>query len=892
MPSDDSNAELPPRWRRYLRFWRSDVDADVRDEIAFHIDGLVAQQVAAGVREAEARTMAEQRFGSADDIGRTMRALASQRETTMRRTEWIETVLHDARYGVRQLLKTPAFTAVAVLTLGLGIGANGAIFSVVYSVLLHPLPFANADRVVTLWERWTPWAGQQMNLSFGNYDVWRREATRFEALGATRWTGSLTLTGSGEPTPITEIRASASFWKAMYIAPVVGSYYGETDDREGAPHVAVLSYALWQSRFAGDRGIVGRAITLNRTPYTVAAVAPPGYVSEPPAERIWTPLAPAATQLADHGDHELKVYGLPRRGGTEQSALAQLTQIETRLAKQYPNNFFDGGIIAHPLIEDLVGDTRGILYVLLGAVGLVLLIACGNVANLLIARATVRRPEIAIRSALGASRARIVSQLLVESLVLSIAGAGVGLAIAVAGISFLVTSPVQIARLQDATLNGPVLAFTVILAVLCAVVFGLVPALRAARLDLQQTLRDGGREGRGAVRDGVRRGLIIGELCLAQVLLVGAGLLIRSAAAVHNVPPGFDPGNLLLTSVSLPGSRYQTTPRIDAAFSQMQTAIAAIPGVRAVARAQVAPIYSGGWDWPAFREGSNGHDDGAVDTQMRAVSAGYFTALGTRLLVGRDIAKTDRVDATPVAIVSRALARRLFGDANPVGKRIGNGSPAKDPQWRQIVGVVEDIHANGLSQDAPLMMYMPGAQWVNGGQTFLVRTEVPPLTLVPNVRRAVASVDPLLALSGVMTMDDAVERNLALPHFATWLITLLGITGLVLAVVGVYGVIGYFVSQRTHEFGVRMALGAGAPAVRWMVVRQGLVLGVVGVGAGLVVSFFTARLLGVFLFGVTAHDPLTYVTVAALLVSVGAVASYLPARRATRIDPLEALRRA
>src|SRR5258708_14124988 len=286
MSADEPTGELQPRPRRYLRFCHTDADADVRDEIAFHIDGLVAQQGAAGLPETEARRVAEQRFGNADDIGRAMRALASQRETTMRRTEWLDTVLHDARYGVRQLLKTPAFTAVAVVTLGLGIGANSAIFSVVYSVLLHPLPYANADRVVTLWERWGPWVGHDnMNVTFGNYDVWRHAATDFEALGATRWNGSLTLTGSGEPTPITEIRASASFWKAMYIAPVIGNYYGEADDREGGPHVAILSQALWQSRFGGDRGIVGRAITLNGGPYTVAALPPPGYISEPPAQR-------------------------------------------------------------------------------------------------------------------------------------------------------------------------------------------------------------------------------------------------------------------------------------------------------------------------------------------------------------------------------------------------------------------------------------------------------------------------------------------------------------------------------------------------------------------------------------------------------------------------------
>ena len=804
----------------------------------------------------------------------------------MQHTRWLDTIRQDLRYGARQLLKNPAFTAVAVLTLGLGIGANSAMFSVLYRVLLHPLPYANADRILTLRER----NGQdEMVVTYGNFDVWKREASGFEALGALASWGPATLTGYGDPTPIAQQRVSAGYWKALYIPPALGRYFGEDEDRFGAAPVVVISYALWQNRLGRSPDIIGQSITLNGQPFTVVAVASPDHVTSPPDERLWTPLAPSPERINDHADHELSVYGLVKREITATNAVAQLAQVETALAKQYPNSFFDGAIVAKLLIDSMVGSTRFLLYVLFGAVGVVLLIACGNVANLLLARATARRAEIAIRGALGASRSRILSQLLVESLLLALAGAAVGVFVAMAGIRFLVHSPVPVPRLQNAGLNPAVLAFTLALSVVCAVVFGLLPALRAARLDLQQTLRDGGRESRGAARERLRAVLIVGELCLAQVLLIGAGLLIRSAQLVNAVPPGFDPHNLLAFSVSLWSARNANPAQMEAGFNEIENAIEAIPGVSGVGRTQAAPIYSGGWNWMTFREGSDGHDDGAVVTDMRSASAKYFETLRIPLLRGRYFTAGDGPNAPRVVIISRALAKRLYGDADPLGRRIGDATPEKTT-WREIVGVVDDIRSNGQAEDAPLVVYRPSAQWVNGGQTLLVRGAVPVTRLLPAIRRAVSGVDPLLAISNVSTMDEAMDRKQAVPRFTSWLLTLLGAAGLVLALVGVYGVIGYVVTQRTHEFGVRMALGASSSAVQWMVVRQALVLGVIGVIIGMVLSLYAARLLRTMLFGVTAHDPMTFAIVALLLLAVGAAASYVPSRRATRIDPLEALR--
>ena len=651
----------------------------------------------------------------------------------------------------------------------------------------------------------------------------------------------------------------------------------------------MLSYALWQNRFGGDRAIVGRTITLNGIQQTVIGVAAPEYVLTPPAERIWVPLAPESWRLSDFADHELRVYGLLRRGVSLQTVVQQLTQIETALAREHPHSGYDGGVIATSELDFVVGAHRTTLYMLLGAVVLVLLIACGNIANLLLARATVRRPEIAIRGALGATRGRIILQLLVESLLLALGGAVIGLGIAIAGTRFLVSSPAIIPRLQTTTVNAAVLLFTLALAVLCAIIFGLVPALRSARLDLQQTLRDGGRELRGAAREHLRRALVVSELCVAQVLLIGAGLLIRSSMRLEAVPPGFDPHNLLAMYITLPDARYRSSAQRESAFEQIESAIASVPGVKSVGRTLVAPIYGFGWDWTAFREGSNSHDEGAVDANMRSASPTYFATLGVRLLRGRAFTRADVANGPHVAIISRGLARRLWGDADPIGKRIADGS-GKNPDWKEVVGVIDDMHARGLSDPPPFELYRPSTQWVNPSQTIIVRGAVSVTSLAPPIRRAVSAIDPLLSLSNVSTMEQAIGKELAMGRFTMLLLALLGGTGLVLAVVGVYGVIAYFVTMRTHELGVRMALGASGSAVRWMVVKQGFALAALGGAIGLAAAFFAARVMQGMVYGVTVHDPITFAAVAAILVVVAVAASVVPSRRATRIDPLEALR--
>ncbi|HEY4131108.1 MAG TPA: ABC transporter permease, partial [Gemmatimonadaceae bacterium] len=843
----------------------------------------VDELIAKGMTRAEAEAAAREQFGDVGSITSTLYTLSEQRERTMARTEWLDAIKQDLAFGFRQLRKSPAFTAIAVLTLALGIGANSAIFSVVYSVVLNPLPFANGDRIVELRQNPNP------NAPMGNFLRWERDANAFEAMGATLGARQHALTGFGDPIPIWDVNVSAGYWKVLKAPPVLGRYFNADEDRYNAPHVGVLSYALWQSTFKGDRGVIGRAIMFNGNATTIIGVAPMDYIDAPPAERIWTPLAPAPSGFTDFQDHELTVYGLVKPGIAISNAVAQVRQIDTPLAQEHPHSGYDGTIIAKPLIDSYLGDARSLLYTLLGAVSLVLLIACVNIANLLLARAAVRKPEVAIRSALGATRSRIVAQLLAESLLLALAGGIVGVGIGMIAIRFLVTSPVGIPRLQQTSMNGPVLIFTLVLTLLCALVFGLVPALRASRLDLQQTLRDGGRDAKGTARDTLRGALVIAELSLAQVLLFGAALLIRSAMLLQAVPLGFDTHNLMAFSVNLPGARYQGDGKVEATFHQIDAALAAIPGVKSVARTEVAPVYSRGTNWNAMREGSNGHDEGAHVADMRSATPGYFATLGVRLLRGREFKSTDGGESPRVAIISRTLAKGLFGNSDPIGQRISNGS-VDNPSWREIVGVAEDVRGNGPAENGRPTLYMPSTQWVNGGQTFIVRGNVPVAALVPQFRRAIASVDPLLPLLRPMTFDDALQRHLALSRFTMLLLVMLGGTGLVLAIVGVYGVVSYFVTQRTHELGVRVALGAPSGALQWLVVRQGIAFALVGVAIGGTIGLVASRLLRSMVFGITAHDPITFAIVGLTLAMVAVCASYIPARRATRIDPLEALR--
>jgi predicted permease len=873
-----------------LPFSRDRVRRDVDAELSFHLEGRIEELVAVGMSRADAETEARRRFGDRAHVEAEVEQIDVSAHQRRALRERLDDVRLDITFALRQLRKSPGFTIVAIVTLALGIGANSAIFSVVNGVLLKPLPYEHGDRIVSISEGGG--GGSWNAITFGDYAWWKERQSNFEVLGATWGSGPLTLTGVGDPTPISTSRASANYWKAVHIAPVRGRYFTDAEDRPGAPPAVVVSYAFWQNRLSADPAVIGRSLMLNGLSRVVVGVASPEYILYPPAERIWIPLATPDAKSVDHTDHELNVYGLLKAGVSIERGRSEIASMQRDIAGQFKDAGVASQVQVQSMSDTIIGPQRVLVLTLLGAVALVLLIVCANVANLLIARAAVRRGEIAIRAALGASASRIVLQLLVESLLLGLAGGVLGIGVAAAGVRFLVTSPMSVPRLQDVRIDGTVLVFAFALSTGCAVMFGLLPALRAAKLDLQQTLRDGGRESHGAVRERSRALLVIGELCLTQVLVVAAGLLIRSAILLQSVQPGFATDNLLVTNIVLPGARYTTDDAREAAYQRIGEAIAAVPGVRVVGRTLIAPIHGGGWNCQAWHEGADHNDPSAVSSDVRSADPNFFTAIGAPVLLGRAFTSADVATGPRVAIINQTLARKLFGTANPIGRHMGSCMFGTDdkPVWLEVVGVTGDMRANGLANEAPSQLYAPTTQFVNGYNAYVIRGAVPVGTMLPAIRQAVGTVDPALALSAVSTMNDAIARTTALPRFTMWLLSLLGAIGLLLALVGVYGVISYVVTQRTREVGIRLALGADRSEIQWMLVRQGLTFGVAGVAVGSVVSLAATRYLSSLIFGITAHDPLTFGAVALVLVLVAVCASWIPARRATRIDPLVALR--
>ncbi|MDQ6828461.1 MAG: ABC transporter permease [Gemmatimonadota bacterium] len=886
-----------PRWRRYLRFWREDSVADVDEELRFHIESRVADLVAHGMTPEQARREAVDRFGNVDDITKTLHTLSEEREQAMQRSEWMHSMAQDLRYAIRQLLKSPALAIIAIITIALGIGANSAIFSVVNAVLLRPLPYAHSDRLMLLSERYP--GGVDGNVSVGNFTDWRARSRSFEAMSAEAGE-TVNLTGNGEPVRLSGARVTASFFRTGYMRPELGRYFLEEEDQPGAPHVVVLSHPLWTTRFATDPAIVGKSVELNGERYTVIGITPKEYSLTPDDEQLWTPAAFTAEQINEHDEHALSVFGLLKPGVTLEAAQRELSAIEKDLHDRYPRTGTptDAGVAS--LRTLLIRDYRTQLLVLLGAVGFVLLIACGNVANLLLARASSRQKEIAIRSALGAGRARIVRQLLTESLVLALVGGAAGLVIAHFGIRFLVTmSPPGVPRLGEASLSGGVLGFTVLVTLGCGIVFGLVPAVRAARADLQGTLKEGGKgSAMGASRDRLRSLLVVTEVAVALVLLVGAGLLVRSAVLLQAVKPGFDPSGVLSFRIALPKERYGDPERARQGFDRILEQVTALPGVRSAAITSTAPFGGGGQNG-LLVEGRPFDDKNVIMSTLRMTTPRYFETMRVPVLHGRIFNDRDIAGNPKVMMINETLAKAAFPGGDAIGKRIAccEGGPNREPSWKEVIGVVGDVRAWGLGNEIRPEFYLPIPQapaaswnWIDRSMTIVARTAGDPASLTKAAQRAVWSVDPTLPLYQVRTLTEAMERTTASTRFNMLLLTMLGATGLVLAAVGIYGVIGYFVSQRTHEIGIRMALGASATNVQGMVVRQGALLALAGVALGLIASLALMRALATLLFGVTPRDPVTLVGVGALLAAVAIVASYIPARRATKVDPLSALR--
>jgi len=818
----------------------------------------------------------------------------------------MQTLWQDLRYGARMLLKNPGFTLVAVTTLSLGIGANSAIFSVVNSVLLRELPYREPRRLVMVWsDRPQLQARTGMTegpVSAADFTDWRDQNQSFEQIAALH-SQSLNITGAGEPKFVGGVRASASLFALLGVEARHGRVFLPEEDRAGANRVVILSDRLWVRGFGADPKIIGQTISLNNEPYTVVGVMPPDFQFPRKADLpagfqfprevdLYTPLALTPEQRNNRGRHYLSVIArLKPQTGFEQ-ARAEMEGIAERLKQQYPNTNRDKGVRLVAFHQQVVGKARPALLALLGAVGFVLLIACANIANLLLARGAARQKELAIRAALGAGRLRVIRQLLTESLLLAASAGALALLLAVWGVDLLrAIIPNNLPRADEIGVDVRVFGFTLVVSLGAGILFGLIPALQASRTDLNETLKEGGRSSGGGGHNRFRGLLVISEIALALLLLVGAGLLARSFVRLMSVDPGLDPRNVLTMDIMLPRGKYQP-PQQAAFFQQLLERLRALPGVQSAGAVYPLPL-SGAEEGMGF--GIEGRPPATPGERRNAgprwVSPDYFKALKIQLLKGRVFTESDGAEAPLVLVINEAMARQYWPNEDPIGGRVAFNGLGNQPIWREIVGVVKDVRHTALDTESKPQMYFPFTQFPSPFMTLVARTDGDPLSLVAAARSQVQAIDRDQPISNIHTMEELLAKSVSQRRFNLLLLAIFAGVALLLAVVGIYGVMSYSVEQRTHEIGVRMALGGGAADVLRLLLGQGMKLVAIGVAIGLAAAFGLTRLISALLFDVRATDPVTFVTLALLLTVVALLACYIPARRATKVDPIVALRR-
>jgi putative ABC transport system permease protein len=808
-------------------------------------------------------------------------------------------LISDLRYGIRLLARNPGFTLVAVVALALGIGANTAIFSVVNGVLLRPLPFPDSGRLMSLYEVDQRHLGNSSSTSYPDFFDWRAQNHTFERLAAYH-DSELTLTGLDQPAHLNTEMVSYDLFPLLGVSPVLGRGFLPEEEKAGS-HVLIMSHEFWESRFGSDPKIVGRTLTLNNVNYSVVGVMPAGFnfpLNSGPAS-LWTTIAADAEaeggdkpSTEQRGSHFLSVIGRLKPNVAPAQAAAEMDVIAQGIAKQFPDTNRTRGVTIRPELEDLVGDIRPALMVLFGAVGCVLLIACANVANLLLARATSRYKEIAIRASLGAGRWRVIRQLVSESILLSALGGGLGFLLALWGVDVLLKlSPDSIPRLGQVRLDGSVLAFTVLVSVLTGVIFGLVPAWQLTKSDFNQTLKEGGRSSTdGSHHNRLRNFLVIAETAISMILLVGAGLLITSYLRLQRVDPGFNPHQLLTFSFELSEAKYPYAQRINF-YRQFLTRLQATPGIRSAASILPLPLSDSRISVSFEVEGRPVAKSDEPSAWFRVVSPKYFSTMGVQLLKGREFSERDDAQAPGVIIVNEEFARRFFPNEDVMGKHIKPGaSGLGKAMMREVVGVVADVKHLGLGRPDTPEYYVPYAQCLFDPMTFVARTQGDPRGMLDAVRNNLHGLDKDLPVYAVRTMDDYLAASVAQPRFNTLLLGIFAGMALLLSAVGLYGVMAYTVGQRTHEIGIRMALGAEPHDVLKMVIGRGLGLTLAGVALGLVGAMALSRFLSGMLFGVLGRDPATLAGVSLVLLAVAALACYVPARRATRVDPMVALR--
>ncbi len=817
----------------------------------------------------------------------------------------MNTLLQDVRYGVRMLLKHPGVSIVAVITLALGIGANTAIFSVVNAVLLRPLTYHDPDRLVSLWEN-VPNHGR-WRASPANFHDWKKQNTLFEDISAYGGS-SMSITGDGgEPEQLVGTRVSSGYFAVVGVEPMLGRSFAAEEYEVGKDKVVILAHSLWKRRYGGDQNILNRTITLDGSGYTVVGVMPPGlYPMRPtttgridfndPDEHYWTPMSFDPNWARVRSAHVLGVVGRLKPGVTLDQATAEMNTIGARLEQEHAENKGEG-IIVSPFMNEVVGDVRPGLLTLLIAVGLVLLIACANIAGLLLAQHAARSKEIAIRAALGASRSRLVRQFFIEGMLLSLLGTLAGIGLASVGLNALTKLVTQnIPRLDHVQLDWQVLGFTLVLAITTCLLFGLIPAWHASKPDLHTTLEQTGRTaGPGGRRLRLRQALVVFQVSMAVMLVIGAGLLIKSFWRLQRVDPGFKPERVLSLSLTLPFAKYDKPDEINQFFNQLHDGVSNLPGVQSSAIAYDHPLQTNWIDSFEVEGRVTPADSRGLSANFNPIGPDYFATVGAPMVKGRQFTALDDQDHPGVTIVNEAFVRHYFPNEEPLGRRLKLGHPPRI--WRgqrfnsfEIVGVVRDVKSAGLDANTEPTYYVPATQAPLQDMSLLVRTSTEPTSIVPALRQAVWSIDPNQPISNVNTMEQIVSDSIGKPRLNMTLMALFGALAMILAAIGIYGLLSYTVTQRTQEMGIRMALGAQAGDVLRLVLKQGMALAVIGQAIGVIGALALTRLIRGLLFGVTPTDFTIFAGVVVVLTTIALFACYLPARRATKVDPLKALR--
>ncbi len=804
----------------------------------------------------------------------------------------MDSFLKDLKYAVRNLVKRPGFTAIAIFTLALGIGANSTIFSIVNALLLKPLPFPDPERIVAVWDK-VPSRGVERNeVTVANYLDWRAQNKTFEQLGIYRW-WSTNLSGNEMPERVQGFLVTSNFLDVVGVKPILGRGFAPDENEPGKDAVVLLTYSLWQRRFGGDPNIVNKTITTNGVPRTVIGVLPPQF-NYPKGGEIYGPLAMTPELMQSRRSHSYLGIGRLKPGVTLAAAQADLDTIASQLEKQYPETNTGRGVVLYPILEDTVRMYSTALWIMMAAVGFVLLIGCANVANLMLGRALGRQKEIAVRAALGASRFRIIRQLLTESVMLGLLGGALGILIAYWGIdAFRAANPGEAARFaagwQNMRISLPVLGFTVVISVLSGMLFGLAPALQLSKPDLNNALKEGGRQSAGG-SNRLRSVLVVSEIALSLMLLMSAGLLIRSFLQLLKTNPGFNPESLITMNLVLPVAKYREEPQRQAFFSELVRRTEALPGVQSAAIVNYLPLGGANSSTSFLIEGLPEPATGQWnDGRYRVCSPGYFQTMGIAVLKGRAFTEQDKAGAPPVIIVNETLARTYWPNQDPIGKRMRYTGPLDQNPWMQVVGVVQDVR-HDLNTPITSDFYVPHAQDSWQSMILVARTKVDPAAMAAPIRQEVWAIDKDQPVFDVKTMREVRAISISLYSFSSVMLSIFAGVALLLAAIGIYGVMAFAVTQRTHEFGIRMALGASSGDVLKLVVRHGMLLAVTGAGLGLAGAWGVTRFLSSLLVGVDAMDALTLSAVTLGLLLVALLACFIPACRATKVDPLVALR--